>query len=52
MNNQVIINVTLFKEKNLNYFFLNIDEKLFKNNLNNNSYFKNRSFRNNKIIIK
>jgi hypothetical protein len=44
-----MINVILFKKKNLNYFFLNINEKLFKNNLNN---FKNKSFKNDKIIIK
>jgi hypothetical protein len=52
VNGRIMINVILFKEKNLNYFFLNIDEKLFKDNLNNDSYFKNRFSGNNKVIIK
>jgi hypothetical protein len=32
MRNRIIINATLFREKNLNYFFLNIDEKPLKDN--------------------
>jgi hypothetical protein len=31
---RVIINTTLFREKNLNYFFLSIDEKSFEDNPN------------------
>jgi hypothetical protein len=34
MRDQIIINIILFREKNLNYFFPSIDEKLFKNNFN------------------
>jgi hypothetical protein len=33
MNNRVIIDAVLFKEKNLNYFFLYLDEKLSENNI-------------------
>ena len=36
MNSRVMINAISFKENNLNYFFSNINEKLFKNNDNFN----------------
>ena len=52
MSGRVMIDAALFREKNLNYFFLNINKKLFKNNLDNNSNSKDKSFGNNKIIIK
>jgi hypothetical protein len=52
MNDRVIINTALFREKNLNYFFLSIDEKSFEDNLNDDSYSKNRSSGNNGVIIK
>jgi hypothetical protein len=37
MSGRVIINTALFREKNLNYFFSSIDEKLLKNNDDSNS---------------
>jgi hypothetical protein len=52
MSGQIIINITLFREKNLNYFFLSIDKKLYKNNLNDDSYFEDRSSGNNELITK
>jgi hypothetical protein len=33
MNGRVIVNAVLFREKNSNYFFLYLDEKLSENNI-------------------
>jgi hypothetical protein len=52
MSDRIIINIILFKKKNLNYFFLSIDEKSFKDNLNDDSYFEDKSSGNNGLITK
>jgi hypothetical protein len=56
INNRIIINIVSFKKKNLNYFFLYLDEKLFENNiefsLSDNLNSENNSSGNNRKIIK
>jgi hypothetical protein len=52
VNGRVIINTALFKEKNPNYFFLSINEKLFEDNLNDDSHFEDKSSGNDGVVIK
>jgi hypothetical protein len=52
MSGRIMINTALFREKNSNYFFPNINEKPFEDNLNDDSNFKNKSSGNNGVIIK
>lgn len=52
INGQVMINATLFREKNLNYFFLNIDEKLFEDDLDDEFYSEDKSSGNGGVITK
>jgi hypothetical protein len=56
INNLIIINIVSFKEKNLKYFFLYFDEKIFENNIKFSLFdilnFKNNSSGNDREIIK
>jgi hypothetical protein len=42
VNGRVIIDAISFREKNLNYFFLSINEKPFEDNLDNDSHSEDR----------
>jgi hypothetical protein len=50
VSGRVIINAALFRENNLNYFFLSIDERLLKDNNDFNS--EDISFGSNRVVIK
>jgi hypothetical protein len=52
VSGRVMINAILFREKNPNYFFPSINEKPFKDNLNDDSHFDDKSFGNNRVITK
>jgi hypothetical protein len=52
VNGRVIIDTASFREKNPNYFFLNIDEKPFEDDLNDDFHSEDRSFGNDEVIIK
>jgi hypothetical protein len=52
VSGRVIINTALFREKNLNYFFLSIDEKPFEDDLDDDSYSEDRSSGNDGVVTK